>query len=133
MAVAGALAVFSGEMRVSLSDPLEWLYPDSLIAQVRSCVETDVPANGVAEVNVLFNGVEPGKPLSFASDAADGEWFRMVDVPVDQNTGPDGAVERPGVTNEFVTRDAPFRVYDALEPLTEIVRAMNFRYVTINQ
>ena len=118
VAVAGSLAVFSGEMRVSLSDPLEWLYPDSLIAQVRSCVETDVPANGVAEVNVLFNGVEPGKPLSFASDAADGEWFRMVDVPVDQNTGPDGAVERPGVTNEFVTRDAPFRVYDALEPLT---------------
>ena len=48
VAVAGSLAVFSGEMRVSLSDPLEWLYPDSLIAQVRSCVETDVPANGVA-------------------------------------------------------------------------------------
>ena len=109
------------QAKVQLCDPLEWLYPDSKVGAVASCPETDVPENGVAEVNVLFNGLEPGRPVSFASDIKGGEWFRLVAVPVEKNTGPDGFVENieKGRTNLFVTCRAPFKVFDAMEPLAE--------------
>ena len=109
----------SAQTRVQLAEPLEWLYPDSKTGTVRACAETDVPANGVAEVNVLLNGLKPGDPVSFSSSAEGGEWFRLAAVPVEKNTGPDGFVENieKGRTNLFVTRRAPFEVFDAMEPL----------------
>lgn len=103
--------------KVRVAEALEWLYPDSRVEDVRVCEETDVPANGVAEANVLFNGLKPGVPLQLLADCPDAEWFRLLDVPVPVNTGVDGEIETPGVTNVFVTRDAPFRVYDAMEPV----------------
>ena len=112
------LAHSSGPCRLGLSDALVWLYPDSTVDRQNEVNCIDVPFNGVAEVNILFNGLQPDLPLSFSCDVPDGEWFRLVDVPVDKNTGPDGFVEGAGVTNAFVVRDAPFRVYDAMEPLT---------------
>lgn len=106
---------------VQLCEPLEWLYPDSKTGEVRPCSETDVPVNGVAEVNILFNGLAPGKEIAFSADAKGGEWFRLVAVPVEKNTGPDGFVENfeKGRTNLFVTRRAPFKVFDAMEPLAD--------------
>ncbi|MFH1569607.1 MAG: DUF4091 domain-containing protein, partial [Gemmatimonadota bacterium] len=37
--------------------------------------------------------------------------------PVEVNTGPVGFIERDGQTNPYVIRRAPFRVYDAMEPV----------------
>lgn len=107
------------QIKVQLSEPLEWLYSDSKVGEVRSCIETDVPANGVAEVNVLFNGLKPGKPVNFSAGIKGCEWFRLRAVSVEKNTGPDGFTENieKGRTNLFVTRRAPFKVYDAMEPL----------------
>lgn len=121
---AAVLAVFTfiGPVRampqVRLADPLAWLYPDSEVGASPSFESTEVPANGVAEANVLFNGLESGRAVSFSADCGEGEWFLLVDVPVEVNTGPEGGVERASVTNRFVSRDAPFRVYDALKPLS---------------
>lgn len=108
-------------MRSTLSEPLNWLYPDSVVPGTPLEVfECDVATGGVAEVNILLNDLEPSKPLSFGAVGwPSGEWFRLVDVPVERNTGPDwGFVEQEGgPRNETVTRRAPFRVYDAMEPL----------------
>lgn len=107
-------------MNCSLRDSLEWLYPDSTIAGAPiTSLGCDVPAGGVADVNVLITDIVPDKPLRFSSDAPGGEFFRLIDVPVERNTGPDAFAERDGgPLNEFVTRRAPFRVFDAMEPLT---------------
>ena len=73
-------------------------------------LDCDVPAGGVADVNVLVTDIVPDKPLRFFSDAPDGEFFRLIDVPVERNTGPDAFTERDGgPLNAFVTRRAPFR------------------------
>lgn len=103
---------------VRLTDALEWLYADSQVESVPSFGNVDVPSNGVAEVNLLFNRLDPRAPLSFSCDVPGAEWFRLVGVPVSKNTGPAGFVESAGVTNVFVSRDAPFCVFDAMEPLS---------------
>ncbi len=107
-------------MKCSLRDSLEWLYPDSKIdGESMFSLDCDVPSGGVADVNVLVTDIDPAKPLRFSSDAPDGEFFRLIDVPVECNTGPEAFTERAGgPLNEFVTRRAPFRVFDAMEPLT---------------
>ena len=107
-------------MKCSLRDSLEWLYPDSTIdGEPVVSLECDAPAGGVADVNVLVTDIAPDKPLRFSSDAPDGEFFRLIDVPVECNTGPEAFAEREGgPRNEFVTRRAPFRVFDAMEPLS---------------
>jgi hypothetical protein len=134
LAIFSARASQSG-MSVRLTDALEWLYPDSEIKQFAAVEEVDVPYNGVAEVNVLFNGLVPGVPLKFSADVQSSEWFRLVDVPVAKNTGVNGFTEDPGKENRFVSRNAPFRVYDAMMPLadgsftpTSTVAALRFRY-----
>ena len=106
-------------VRVRLSDPLEWLYPDSRAEDVEPFAAVDVPSNSAAEANILLTGLVPDVPLSFSCDAAGAEWFRLLAVPVEKNTGPNGFVENreKGVTNRYVTRVAPFEVFDALEPL----------------
>ncbi len=106
-------------MKCSLRDSLEWLYPDSKIdGEPITSFDCDVPAGGVADVNVLVTDIDPDKPLRFSSDAPNGEFFRLIDVPVERNTGPDCFTERDdGPLNAFVTRRAPFRVFDAMEPL----------------
>ena len=118
---ATAMAAFGARTvtpSAQLADPLEWLYPDSQVGSVRTLEIVDVPANGVLEANVLLNGLDPDKPLSFACNVPAGEWFRYVAVAVPLNTGIDGATEKRGSTNNvYVTRLAPFWVYDAMEPV----------------
>jgi hypothetical protein len=134
LAIFSARASQSG-MSVRLTDALEWLYPDSKIDQFAAVEEVDVPYNGVAEVNVLFNDLVPRVPLTFSADVQSPEWFRLVDVPVAKNTGVNGFTEDPGKENRFVSRNAPFRVYDAMMPVadgsitpTSTVAALRFRY-----
>ncbi len=108
-------------MKCSLRDSVEWLYPDSTIdGEPLLSFEIDVPAGGVADVNVLVTDIVPGKPLRFSSDTPEGSFFRFIDVPVEKNTGPESFTERDdGPKNPYVTRRAPFRVFDALQPLTD--------------
>lgn len=111
-------------IRATLSDSLQWLYPDSEIPAkpVRS-ISFDAPAGAFAEVNILVADADPAAPLSFASEASQegfgaGVWFRLVDVPVEKNTGPENFAEIDGgPQNKYVTRRAPFRVFDAMEPV----------------
>ena len=114
----GAFSFASAQPVVRLADALEWLYPDSTPESIVPATETDVPANGVAEVNVLATGLVPGKPFHFSCDVPGAEWFRLRAVPVSRNTGEKGMLEKEGETNPFVTRDAPFEVFDAMEPLS---------------
>ena len=115
--VATAAAVHGFE--ATLADPLAWLYPDSKVASVERIGEIDVPANGVIDVNLLLNGLKPGERLVLESSEKGGEWCRMVAVPVSHNTGNRGFLEGTPGENKFVTRRAPFEVYDALEPLAD--------------
>ena len=117
VSVATAAAVHGFE--ATLADPLAWLYPDSKVASAERIGEIDVPANGVIDVNLLLNGLKPGERLVLESSEKGGAWCRMVAVPVSHNTGNRGFLEGTPGENKFVTRRAPFEVYDALEPLAD--------------
>jgi hypothetical protein len=53
----------------------------------------------------------------------DTRWFRLVDVPVEVNTGPAVCLEtRKSGRNLHVIRRAPFRVFDAMEPVAGAAR-----------
>ncbi|MCC7146478.1 MAG: DUF4091 domain-containing protein [Phycisphaeraceae bacterium] len=110
-------------MRLELRDSLEFVYPDSQVsAKPRQAMELDVPRGSIASVQVLGNDLKAGQTLRLTvrqrgSVERAAKWFRLIDVPVEKNTGPVGFVEKEGERNEFVVRRAPFRVYDALEPL----------------
>ena len=107
-------------MRCSLQDSLVWLYSDSEVgARPCSTIALDVARGGTAAVTILVNDARPGVPIQLALSPAPKVWtaYRLVDVPVEQNTGFDGFCERDGQVNPHVTRKAPFRVFDALEPV----------------
>jgi len=111
-------ALGAPELRVVATDPLAWLYADTRAADVPALEELDVPSNGVADVNVLIDGLDPGLPVQVSATGVDGgAWYRLRAVPVTRNTGVRGFLELPGQVNPYVTRRAPFSVFDVLEPL----------------
>lgn len=110
-------------MRGELRDGLEFLYADSVVGQ-RPCrrMRVDVARGGTASAHVLLNDLKVGAAVQATlrrnGRAVNGaKWFRLIDVPVEANTGPGGFIEKKGQRNRFVARRAPFRVYDAMEPV----------------
>ena len=121
LACSALVQISWSEPCAQLSDPLEWLYPDSVVGSVPTPGAIDVPGNGVIEMNVLFNGLDTSVPLSFSCPENGGEWFRLVDIQVPFNTGLNGNCAwspKQQSANPYVTRKAPFRVFDAMEPLS---------------
>ncbi len=115
-------------MRVELRDCLEFLYPDSVVGK-RPCrrMSLDAARGGTVSVHVLLNELTKGRSMRVVLRkngrvVREAQWFRLVDVPVEMNTGPIGSTEKKNERNRFVTRRAPFRVYDAMEPVKSPVR-----------
>lgn len=105
-----------------LVDELVRLYPDAN-EPAPSPTHLHTPRGSHAGVHVLLTGLTAGAELQLAAGGADGletRWYRMLDVPVDLNTGIHGwtTARRPDNENPHVTRKAPFRTFDALEPVT---------------
>lgn len=114
-----------GSWRVTLVEELRELYPDSNPDTIGADALTMHTPRGVPlGVHLLVRGGDPAAPLTFhvtrgqeTVDAA--RWFRMIDVPVEENTGLVSRTERwDGATNPHVIRRAPFRVFEALAPIT---------------
>jgi hypothetical protein len=102
----------------------EWLYPDRAVPSAGSRSISLATARGArAASQVLVQADKPGQPVSCAYQCDAGaeglqpEIYQMVDVAVSQNTGPVGFLVKEGESAQgYVTRLAPFRVYDALKP-----------------
>lgn len=108
-----------------LVDELVRLYPDANDA-TPAPMHLHTPRASYAGVHVLLTDLTPGLQVPLSATGADGlelQWYRMHDVPVDLNTGREGwtTARRDNNENEHVTRKAPFRTYDALEPVTSPV------------
>ncbi len=112
-------------MIAELKDSLEFLFPDSK-ANRNACrsMDIDVARGGTIAVHVLLNGLKRGALIRLSvllgkSPVRDLKCFRLRHVPVEINSGPVGFTEtaESGV-NRYVIRRAPFRVYDAMEPVS---------------
>ena len=114
-------------MRYQVVSADEWLYPDS---EIRSDgdkkVSLAVARGGRCACQVLLRDIDPQTTVSWEYIAETGgddltvEAFQLVDVNVEMNTGPIGFVVREGESaKDYTTRPAPFRVYDAMKPVSD--------------
>ena len=110
-------------MRAEVRDALEFLYADSTVSPspvVQNRI--DVCRAGTAAVHILLNGVRRSASLRCSVSVpgtvfGEPEWFRLLAVPVEANTGLASFIEVEGERNPYVARRAPFSVFDVLAPL----------------
>ena len=101
----------------------EWLYPDVTKYQSASNrIDIHAPRGGYASVQILIPGTVPGNDIKVtcSGDLGVPECYRLLDVFVAGNVGERGGLCRAGVDpTPWVTRLAPFRVYDAMQPFDQ--------------
>jgi len=109
---------------VSFADELEDLFHDSNISKKPTTNYTiDVPRGGIAAVHILINNYKEKMQLDFSllhngTPYTEAFWYKLIDVPVKNNTG---LKNRLGEDNPYIIRKAPFRVFDAIEPVNSPV------------
>ena len=120
----GAQVRREGNNRVGLFDELRELYPDTRLDEPAKSLSVDAARGTIAGVHILITGMSQKGAVRFVVTDGNGSplhnarWFRMIDVFVSENTGLDRCTEKfSGMKNPFVIRRAPFRIYEALEPV----------------
>lgn len=127
-----AAGVLKAEQRLWLVDPLEPVFPDSNnTAGYGLTYEADFPSGTSADVHLLLM-VPPDESFTVSASLSGREillrcWSSMKDVPVEQNTGLDSRTEAyTEQRNPYVIRRAPFRIYEAFQPLeSPVLKASN--------
>ncbi|MFD0620828.1 DUF4091 domain-containing protein [Paenibacillus sp. GCM10027629] len=101
----------------------EWLFSDSAVSSDGARSISLIAARGSrASCQILINHVPAETEIRWSyrpsSQAGlDVELYQMIDVLVNENTGPDVSTVPVGTLADYATRLAPFRVYDALQPV----------------
>ena len=109
-------------MEFTVASMNAWLYPDSSAKGAVHEISLDAVRGGSAGFQVLLTGAQAGRLTVLPAAPADGvtvEAYRELSVYVNQNTGPKGFTADWATASAYATREAPFRVYDALEPVPE--------------
>ena len=104
----------------------EWVFPDTPVSPSGPRTIELLSARGARTAcQAIFHSGEPGATVRWTltgavAEAATVEVYQMIDVMVEANTRDFGFCDREGEKrSDSVTRRAPFRVYDALRPLTD--------------
>ncbi len=113
-------------IRGALSAREEFFYPDMDLGALPSSLRLVTARNGRASFQLLLEAEEADLPICLEAPGFSVEYFSMLDVPVEYNTG-DGSEQggamvlerRPTEKPAYATRLAPFRVYDCLRPLDQ--------------
>ena len=111
-------------MNCSVFSEYEWLYPDSPPSAVRE-IQLEGARGAYVGCQLLGGEIGQGEALS-CSVRWTGEalpqpvLFQMIDVGVPKNSDPVAFTTLDYAScADYVTRQAPFRVYDALRPLSD--------------
>lgn len=114
-------------MKIELRDSLEFLYSDSFVSRrPASSLSIEVARGGTIAAHLLLTGLKKGQALRLkltGPSAKTVRWFRLWDVMVEENTGLNGFTETTHGVNRFVARRAPFRVFDAMQPIGSSLKA----------
>ena len=121
-------------VRAGLFDELTPLFADSNPTDGTAEIRSDTPRGVLAGVHVLIAGLPPRDVIEWKLSQSGGDGaksapagaaaYRLIDVPVEQNTGLPSRTEAVnGVINPYVIRRAPFRVFETLEPIASTTSA----------
>ena len=127
--VAGGIVYWvydSPDYSVAIVDELEAIYPDSNINASDTLLIIDIPKGSFAAAHLLLSTSDTGKIIRFkvkgipAGYEQSPSWYRLLEVPVSENTGLDSRTEKfSGQTNPYVIRKAPFFIYEVLKPVEQ--------------
>jgi hypothetical protein len=112
-----------------LVDELTELFPDRPPPEGAREFTGHSPRGVPAGVHMYLTGLEAGASVEFellhgGEPIERVRWYRLHDVPVEENTGLGSRTEQyEGKTNPHVIRRAPFRVFEALEPVDSSLEA----------
>jgi hypothetical protein len=121
--LAASCSLAAPAQHAALFDELAPLYPDTDAASGAARLAGDTPRGVPAGVHVLITGLPDGATVRWkltreGTPVTDARAFRLIDVPVEQNTGLVSRTEIwDGQENPHVIREAPFRIFEALEPV----------------
>lgn len=97
-------------------------FPDSPLGALPASLYACCARNGRIGVQILFECPQEEGRIQLACEGFTAEYFQMIDVPVEYNTG--NGVDQGGAMvlladhcPDYAVRQAPFRVYDCLRPL----------------
>ena len=115
-------------MKCQVFSANEWVYPDTKLGAGGAEPVSLASARGArAACQIAFPPAAPGTTMRwrFTSDGLpQPDAYQLVDVMVENNTGPVGFIWREGDPEpDYVTRRAPFRAYDAMRPIGEAATA----------
>ena len=110
--------------QVWLVDPLQPIFPDSNdLSNYSANWTTELPSGTVADVHLVAElqlGNEYKISALLNGNGFKSNFYELIDVPVEQNTGLDSRTEiYTDQKNPYVIRRAPFRIYEAIKPLKE--------------
>jgi hypothetical protein len=115
---------------VGLIDEVQEIYPDTKLDHPVKRLTVHAARNTIAGAHVMITGLQGTETIRFSESDNGGRptsgirWYRMIDVPVLENTGLDRNTEKySGMTNPYVIRRAPFRIYDPFQPVASPVVA----------
>ncbi len=123
--------------QIWLVDPLEPIYPDvNNLENYGKNWKADYPQGAIASVHVLLRMPEASTyAVSVTKDGLElpkSVLSRLIDVPVEQNTGIDSRTEQYlGKTNPHVIRRAPFRIFEVVQPIKDIVLKSTSNYTAL--
>ena len=109
-------------MQMHVVSANEWLYPDTAIpSSPKQRIDLLVARGARCAAQVLLRPVPVGAKVTATFNGDLGaEVYQLIDVAVDHNTREFGFTVREGDEPAVhVTRQVPFRVYDALKPLRD--------------
>jgi hypothetical protein len=117
------IALSTNAQDLTLIDVLEPVFPDSnAVQRYGTNYEAHFPSGTVADVHLLLS-TRGGESVTVSADLNGRRlpvtcWSRLIDVPVEQNTGLDSRTEKfTGQHNPYVIRRAPFRIYEVVQPM----------------
>ena len=113
-------------MRLSTFTDTDWLYPDSEHSS-QTAIILDAVCGGHAGAQILGDTLPSEATVQFRwndSDGPDVQLFQLLPVGVNENTSPTLMTTTDYEScRAFVTRKAPFDVYDALRPVDGTIPA----------
>lgn len=105
-----------------ITEKEEFLYPDSILGTLPDELRIVMPVNGKPGIQLLLETEAREATMDLEGKGFQAEWYQMRKIPVEYNTG-DGEnqggsmvlTKSPEIQPDYVTRKAPFWVYDCLE------------------
>ncbi len=115
--------ILAADMKITLHDSLEPLYPDTQIKTERDSIHLHAPRNSFISTDLFFQNLTKYTHLNFHVKSnipvlSNPKVFELIDVPLEINTGIESRTEKwDNKKNPHVIRRAPFRIYEVLKPI----------------